>query len=148
VDWIQSGAIPPGLGVQVTGATFVPEVYRLARFSCERPTCAGHVFRGTDLTCDLAVRPARASETSLLNDPKVVTSLTGQVVCADLASEACRTFIGEVRTRAQKLLLKLPAAPVETPDAGIGTGSDTGSDTPPNTPSPNSQRAPGSNPGG
>jgi hypothetical protein len=152
VDWALSDTIPTGLGVLVTGATFVPKVYRLARVSCERPTCVGHLFHGTDLTCDLAIRPARADERSLLNDPKVTTSLKGQVVCADFASAACRTFTAEVRTRAQNLLLKLPAAPVGTP--GNPTGTDTGSDTPPNrpvlssTPNPSSQASPGSNPGG
>lgn len=60
VTWVQSSdAIPEGLGVQVTGARFVPAAYRSGSLSCERPTCAGHVFRGSDLTCDLSIKPLR-----------------------------------------------------------------------------------------
>jgi len=148
VSWIQSDSIPQGVGVLVTGATFVPDVYRPGSFSCERPTCAGHVFHGTDLTCDLAIRPWGKSETSLLNDPPVSMSLTGQVLCADFASDLCRTFTREVRSWTQKLSLKLPAAPLETPDTGIGAGGSTCTDVPPNLPSPSLQRAPAWDAGG
>lgn len=54
-----SDAIPEELGVQVTGARFVPAVYRSGSLSCERQTSAGHVFRGSDLTCDLSIKPLR-----------------------------------------------------------------------------------------
>jgi len=144
VTWIQSpGAIAEGLGVQVTGASFVPPVYRSGSFSCERPTCEGHVFRGADLTCDLSIRPVRESETELLDDPPVIMSLQGQVLCTDFTSDSCKNFAGEVRDQAQTLSLKLPAAPLDTPDSTVGTGTDA---TPKTT--SNQSGEPGSTPGG
>jgi hypothetical protein len=145
VTWIQSSdAIPEGLGVQVTGASFVPAVYRSASFSCERPTCEGHVFRGSDLTCDLSIRPVRESETELLDNPPVAMSLQGQVLCTDFAADSCKNFAGEVRDQAQTLSLKLPAAPLNTPDSTVGTGTD----NTPRTPTSNPPGEPGSSPGG
>jgi len=145
VTWIQSSdAIPEGLGVQVTGARFVPPVYRSGSRSCERPTCEGHVFRGSDLTCDLSIRPVRESETELLDNPPVIMSLQGQVLCTDLTSDSCKSFAGEVRDQAQTLSLKLPAAPLDTPEPAVGTGTD----TTPKTRTSNPPGEPGSTPGG
>jgi hypothetical protein len=125
VTWIQSSdAIPEGLGVLVTGAGFVPEVYRTSSSSCKRPTCVGHVFHGSDLTCDLSIRPIRDTETTLLNSPPVTMSLQGQALCADFAADSCKDFAREVRDQAQTLALKLPAAPLNTPASTIGTTTD------------------------
>jgi len=147
VTWIQSSdSIPEGLGVQVTGASFVPAVYQSGSFTCERPTCEGHVFGGSDLTCDLAIRPLRESETELLDSPPVIMSLQGQVLCADFTSDSCKNFAGEVRDQAQTLSLKLPAAPLKAPDSTVPTGP--GTDNTPKAPTSNPPGEPGSNPGG
>lgn len=145
VTWVQSSdAIPEGLGVQVTGASFVPAVYRSGSSPCERPSCEGHVFAGSDLTCDLSIRPVRESETELLDDPPVTMSLQGQVLCKDFAADSCKDFAGEVRDQAQTLSLKLPAAPLDTPDSTLGTGTD----TPTRTSTSNPPGEPGTSPGG
>ncbi len=145
VTWIQSSdAIPEGLGVQVTGARFVPAVYRSRSFPCGRPTCVGYVFRGSDLTCDLSIRPVRQTETALSDSPPVTLALQGQVLCSDFASDSCKNFAGQVRDQAQTLRLQRPAPPLKTPDST----QDTSTDTPPGTPDPSSPGAPGPSPGG
>lgn len=145
MTWVQSSdAIPEGLGVQVTGASFMPPVYRSGSLPCERPACEGHVFRGSDLTCDLSIRPVRESETELLDNPPVTMSLQGQVLCTDVAADACEDFAGQVRDQAQTLSLKLPAAPVDKPDPTAGTGADTS----PRMSTSNPPGEPGTSPGG
>ena len=149
VTWIQSSdAIPAGLGVQVTGASFIPAVYRSDSFPCERPTCAGYVFGGSDLTCDLSIRPARENETTLSDSPPVTLALQGQVLCSNFASDSCKNFAGEVRDQAQTLTLQRPAAPQNTPGSTADISTDNSTDTPPGTPDSSSPGKPGSSPGG
>jgi hypothetical protein len=114
VNWILSAsgsAIPGGLAVRITGASFAPNAYRTANSPCQGPPCIGFTFELSEIACDLPIRPKRSDATSLSETDQVAVSIQGRVLCTDYGSSLCKDFVGEVRDSPQVILLPVPIPP-------------------------------------
>lgn len=123
VNWILSTAgdtIPAGLAVEITGAAFEPDAYRLTDDACPGPPCIAHVFRASALACDLPIRPRLDGATGLSETEQVSVSVQGRVLCTNYDGAPCKTFVEAVRGEPQTISLPLPVSP-DTP-SGSTTG--------------------------
>jgi hypothetical protein len=127
VNWILSSgvALPDGLAVSITGATFEPDVYQSVGSPCEGQTCIGFTFKLSEVACDLTIKPKRADATELSDSEQVSVSMQGRVLCTDSGSTPCKDFVRVVHGSPRTLTVPLPIAP-EGP-AKPTSGSDPGS---------------------
>jgi hypothetical protein len=126
VNWILSASgdtIPSGLAVEITSVAFEPDAYRVADNPCQEPPCIGHIFRASELVCDLPIRPTDASATGLSETEQVSVSAQGRVLCTDYGDVACKTFVSAVRGSPQTLTVPLPISPQATQDSAGGSGA-------------------------
>jgi len=126
VNWILSTSgdtIPSGLAVEITSVAFEPDAYRVTDNPCQGPPCIGHVFRASELACDLPIRPTDASATGLSDTEQVSVSAQGRVLCIDYGGVPCKTFVSAVRGDPQTLTVPLPTSPQAPQDSVTGSGA-------------------------
>lgn len=135
VNWILSttgDSLPAGLSVQITGAAFEPDVYRVADNGCQGPPCIGKIFRSAERACDLPIRPKDSRATGLNESEQVKLSAQGRVLCTNYDAAPCKSFVVAVQGEPQTISLALPVSP----DAAPGSTADPGGTTPSGTTSP------------
>lgn len=132
VNWILSttgDSIPAGLSVEITGAAFEPDVYRVTDDACQGPPCIGKIFRASERACDVPIRPRVAGATGLNESEEVKLSAQGRVLCTNYDGAPCKSFVAAVHGEPQTISLALPVWPDPAPDSTADSGAATPSDT-------------------
>lgn len=114
VNWTlppPGGAIPAGIAVLVTGASFAPDVFDPENAPCELAPCVGFTFKLSEVACDLPIGPRQANATGLSDSERATLTLRGLIACTDKDSATCTSFVSAVRGSPQTLTVPLPIVP-------------------------------------